>query len=65
MDGTAAGYDGDVNKGPVILGITLGTDIFAGIMVTLRAFVRLRITKGFGRDDICILAAMVSGIQYE
>ncbi|RMZ15511.1 hypothetical protein D0860_01636 [Hortaea werneckii] len=48
----------DVNKGPVILIACCICVAFAVVMVALRAFVRLRMLKMGGWDDICIAAAM-------
>ncbi|RMX85012.1 hypothetical protein D0869_04142 [Hortaea werneckii] len=48
----------DVNKGPVILIACCICVACAVVMVALRAFVRLRMFKMGGWDDICIAAAM-------
>lgn len=50
----------DVNKGPAILIACCICVACAVVMVALRAFVRLRMFKMGGWDDICIAAAMVA-----
>lgn len=51
---------GDVNRGPIVLGITLSTVILGILAVGTRLLIRLRITKVFGWDDGLIVAALVS-----
>jgi len=50
----------DVNRGPIVIGITLSTIIIGVLAVGVRILIRLRITKAFGWDDGLIVAALVS-----
>ena len=52
--------DGDLNKGPIVLTVTLITAIIALILVGLRMYVRTKIIRAVGCDDWTIILAMVS-----
>ncbi|KAK0648212.1 hypothetical protein B0T16DRAFT_113643 [Cercophora newfieldiana] len=48
---------GDVDRGPVILAVTIVTTVLALIVVALRIWVRLKIVKNVGWDDYTIIGA--------
>ena len=52
--------DGDLNKGPIFLIVTLITATIALILVGLRMYVRTKIIRAVGWDDWMIILAMVS-----
>lgn len=49
----------DENKGPAILTACCICVAVAILMVSLRAFVRLKLLKNPGWDDLCVALAMV------
>ncbi|KAK4443032.1 hypothetical protein QBC34DRAFT_214792 [Podospora aff. communis PSN243] len=49
--------DGDADRGPVLLAVTIVTTMVALIVVALRMFVRVKIVKNVGWDDHTINAA--------
>jgi len=60
MSADAAPPGGDINKGPLVLGLcTVSTSLGLAAVVT-RMFVRVRIVRNVGWDDYAILVAAVS-----
>lgn len=52
--------DGDLDKGPIFLTVTLITATIALVVVGLRVYVRTKIIRAVGWDDWMIILAMVS-----
>lgn len=53
---------GDVNKGPMFLGVTVSGTVVATITLFLRLYARARFVKTIGWDDGCIIFATVSAL---
>jgi hypothetical protein len=54
-----------VNKGPVVIGITLTSFAAAFITVSIRLYSRAYLTKFRGQDDLWIIGALVSTVVGE
>ncbi|KAK0610914.1 hypothetical protein B0T14DRAFT_413473, partial [Immersiella caudata] len=54
--------DGDADKGPILLAVTIVTTMVALIIVALRMFVRIKIVKNVGWDDHTIVGASLLAI---
>jgi hypothetical protein len=59
MFSSAPPLDGDVNRGPTLLTISLVTTSIALLTTVFRIFVRHRIVRSIGWDDYTIIVAMV------
>ena len=51
--------DGDVNRGPAFLAVSLVTTAVGILAVCLRLYVRARITHNVSWDDLMIIIAIV------
>lgn len=51
--------DGDVNRGPQLLAVSMVTLLAAIAVVALRLYTRLKITLSLGWDDYTIVLALV------
>jgi len=56
--------DGDADRGPLLLGVTIVSTSLALAVVGLRLFVRVKIVKNVGWDDHTIVAASVSLMHF-
>ena len=59
-DALSPSTEGRQNKGPMFLSLVLVFTIIALLVVLLRVYVRIWITRAFGWDDGMVVASMVS-----
>ncbi|KAK3326631.1 hypothetical protein B0H66DRAFT_166523 [Apodospora peruviana] len=60
--GQTAPPDGDVNKGPMVLALTIVSTILALVAVGMRLFARITVVRNVGWDDYTIVGAAAMAI---